>query len=425
MNLEELKAQREKLDAHSDMILGHTQALIDETERVAEIAHNARQINDDLDREFECQTGLNKTDIAFLFFATALQCTRWILLPSLDFDFQKTPREQRKEAADGKKIEEAKQKEYLKKKQGDITTSTDSKFFTWEAIIRAPVPYDAMLGTEKIKILGVTNGKEDKNLCGNNHHAATFGHDPLIGWVVGPLNIMARKITFTNRQTYNVELTAPMEFKGSGLKRNGQIVTTQSSIPEMLNICYKSAAEDSKRVVASVAKQGMHLASDKYTKMGLQIPGLSLISPAKAQALLQKGWNSEEIKKLLTLVGRDLTVISAQAMCAALINLIIKTIHLLIYDESMGIERNLYEVKTRKILMYSNIIASFSNVLHVAIKKDFSKLDVGGIAVTLYRLVNDRDFIRKVKEEFIQQRWHEMIQGDEKLYKPSFAQELS
>lgn len=71
--------------------------------------------------------------------------------------------------------------------------------------------------------------------------------------------------------------------------------------------------------------------------------------------------------------------------------------------------------------MYSNVIASSSNVLYVALQKDISKLDVGGIAVTLYRLVNDRDFIRKVKEEFIQQRWHELIQGDAALYNPASA----
>ena len=48
-------------------------------------------------------------------------------------------------------------------------------------------------------------------------------------------------------------------------------------------------------------------------------------------------------------------------------------------------------------------------------------MDVGGIAVTLYRLINDTNFIRKVKEEFIQQRWHELIQGDEALYNPAFV----
>ena len=66
------------------------------------------------------------------------------------------------------------------------------------------------------------------------------------------------------------------------------------------------------------------------------------------------------------------------------------------------------------------MIATSSNVAYVALQKDLSKLDVGGIAVTLYRLVSDTNFIYKVKEEFVQKRWHETIQGDESLYSPSF-----
>ena len=305
-------------------------------------------------------------------------------------------------------IEKKAEREYLNKNKDCVAKSSSKEFFTWAEIIQAPVPYDAMDGTQEIEISGVT--AKSKNLYGKNHHAATFGHDPLIGWVVGPLNIIARKITFTNFCTYNVNLTWPAI----------QTVTTPSSTFEMVAECFDSVNEDNKRLAAAVAKQGMHLASDKYTKMGLQIPGLSLISPAKAQALLEKGWNSEEAKKLLAIVGQDVTTIGVQAMCSALINLIVKAVHLLIYDESMGIERSLYEVKTRKILLYSNMIASSSNVIYVALQKDLSKLDVGGIAVTLYRLVSDTNFIYKVKEEFVQQRWHEMIQGDESLYSPSF-----
>ena len=71
-------------------------------------------------------------------------------------------------------------------------------------------------------------------------------------------------------------------------------------------------------------------------------------------------------------------------------------------------------------MLYSNVIATSSNILYVALQKNISKLDVGGIAVTLYRLINDTNFIRKVKEEFIQQRWHELIQGDAALYNPAF-----
>ena len=42
-------------------------------------------------------------------------------------------------------------------------------------------------------------------------------------------------------------------------------------------------------------------------------------------------------------------------------------IHGLYYDESIYPNKNLYSVKTRKILSYSNLIASASNVIAVAI----------------------------------------------------------
>lgn len=45
-----------------------------EYHRVAEISHNAVQVIDDIDRQFEKTVKLNGTDVTFLFFATALQC---------------------------------------------------------------------------------------------------------------------------------------------------------------------------------------------------------------------------------------------------------------------------------------------------------------------------------------------------------------
>jgi len=49
--------------------------------------------------------------------------------------------------------------------------------------------------------------------------------------------------------------------------------------------------------------------------------------------------------------------------------------------------QSLYEVRTRKILTYSNVLATGSNVIYVALFKDLTRLDVGGMLVTLYRLI--------------------------------------
>ena len=76
-------------------------------------------------------------------------------------------------------------------------------------------------------------------------------------------------------------------------------------------------------------------------------------------------------------------------------------------------------MKTRKLLLYSNLIASASNVIYVAINAYMGKadawkhLDFGGIAVTLYRLMTDIDFIAKVKEEFVLGGFNKMIQGEQ------------
>ena len=49
-------------------------------------------------------------------------------------------------------------------------------------------------------------------------------------------------------------------------------------------------------------------------------------------------------------------------------------------------------------MSYSNLIASGTNIAVTAITRDFSKLNIGGLAVTIYRLITDAKFIREVKE---------------------------
>ena len=72
------------------------------------------------------------------------------------------------------------------------------------------------------------------------------------------------------------------------------------------------------------------------------------------------------------------------------------------YNEEKDVDRELYEIRTRKILMYSNIIDSSSNVIAICITKNPKKLDVGVLIVTLSRMFTDIRFISRVKQEFIE-----------------------
>ena len=97
------------------------------------------------------------------------------------------------------------------------------------------------------------------------------------------------------------------------------------------------------------------------------------------------------------------------------INFVISVIHGLLCAEKGELDSKLYKVRTKKIILISNVIASTSNLVAVGIaagvgvagenpdmvKKSLKYLDVGGLLVTITHLFTDLRFIAKVKEEFI------------------------
>lgn len=405
---------RKQLNTSSERLnsgIGKLTAVNTEMRRVADVAHNAETIINDIDEKFAMATKLNKTDIAFLFAATALQCVRWILLPSLDLDFKQTPSSERITSQRGAQIERQQQKAFISEHEQDAITASAGGFFGWNEIIGAPVPYDAMSGSEAFAIKGFK--PEGVQLYGKNHHVATLGHDPILGWVFGTMNIMSRTATMKDFSSYNVEMCNPLLKEGSlfFFQDNRQIITTQTSMPVIVGQCLHSFSEDNKRLFAAVARQGMHFTSDAFTKLGLPIP---LLNAVRAQDLLELGWNSAEAEKVIKKVGRNLAVVGAQAGLSILINFIVKSLHFLYFDgnpeDKMALD--LYEVKTRKILSYSNAIASGSNILYVALSRDIQKLDIGGILVTIYRLITDYKFIKSIKKEFLEKQWYNVVMGD-------------
>lgn len=115
----------------------------------------------------------------------------------------------------------------------------------------------------------------------------------------------------------------------------------------------------------------------------------------------------------------DMFKVGTSAKLADLINLLISTLHMLMYNPSMNVSRDLYSARTRKIILYSNVIATGSNVIWVgsnmyAGNEDAIKqLDIGGLIVTIQRLINDTEYIRRIKKEFVFGGFNRKIQGDE------------
>ena len=404
MSLTELRAKRAKLDTASDVTLRNMQIIADESKRVADVAAHAEEILQNLDEEFERQTSLNSTDVKFLFFATALLVTRWFLLGLFnEWSEQKLDDKiNNRLKHDDKSIKELERKkrdayknEHYDKNNPEDKIERSKKHRSFLEIVYDGVPYDVTKGSPNFNI----------NMEGGKHRIHTLGHDPVLGWIVGTLNILSDTITLDKKYQFRT-FDVAYEPRPKHWEK-------ESNIIKALLFAIDGVKEDKRRLPAAIFAQGLHLESDVYTKLGLPVPLVEVFDSEFASKLYDEGYDTLRFAKDL----KSVAVVGAQAVFAILINMIISLVHGLYYDPKKYANRDLYEVKTRKILMYSNLIASTSNLIYVGVRSYYGderaikSLDIGGIMVTIYRLINDTEFIQKVKEEFVFGGFYKMIEG--------------
>lgn len=420
MSLDDLKKKRELLSSNSDATLRNMQRIADESLRVADLAHNSRAILDELDCEFEAQTGLRGNDIKFLFAAVGLQLARIVILNEIT----------KTEAAGSKNRNETKLHEFQEKLLGRFNDGGSTKerpyYASMEHIItKTGVPYDATAAlTEKSLEQMLGKGRSwDFDLAdmlpeekfslfkGGNHRFATLGHDPLLGLIFGTGNILTNTITCVKTPVLLGGLGIPV------LTTNHVVFTSDYKDPRiatygstgiMLKESIDRTKEQPTAFVAALIKQLIHIGTDLYTPCGIQIPGANLIL------------SNAEVERLTQYISSgDLIKVGASAKFAELINLLVSTLHMLMFDPTSRISKDMYNVRTRKIIMYSNLIATGSNVIWVGANMMAGKegavkqLDIGGLIVTINRLMSDTEYIRKIKEEFVLGGFNRMIRGDE------------
>jgi len=356
-------------DAKTDIT--HLNAIADEAGRISNVARDARIIITDIDRQFEEKTKLTKVDIIFLFFAASLQVARQILLPNDSF---------RLTATEGDKLIENPLKKIIKDKN-------------WQDILLGSVPYDAVQGLPGIGISGST------------HRYLTLGHDPILGWIFGPINIISDSLTKSNF----VETYAVKNMIITGLYPCGTPGAVKDTYTQVIESFNGDDIEKKLLLPAAVIKQAIHFGTDYFTKQGLPIPLIGSIG--------NTGKNIS--KELLTKYKVNMYSITRGMAIAILINSIIEVAHKLFYDEKKDGAFNLYEVRTRKVITYSNILASSINAIQVAVRVYFGdieaikNIDIGGLLVTLYRIATDAVFIQKVKKEFLEKEFYNRVYGEE------------
>lgn len=345
------------------------QCCSEEASRVINILQNTREILDDLDRQFCEKTGFNTTDTSILFLAIGLQIVRQYLLTKFPI------RLDNQTAA--------------KNTFGHIEEHSSRRHRLYnpslEEIISNPVPFDANIGANGALSGGGYMG----------HRVTAIGHDPLLGLVFGTANIATSTLTNSSLESFHIYTG------GLGRDEFHQRARTDLVLSYTMSKLLSEGVEGKKIVAVSFMKEIIHLRSDLNTPHSLPLPVVSAIDPNLASNLAFYGLDMANVLS-----------ISKQATYANMINTLIAMFHRMFSDATTEIEQKLYEVKTRKILSYSNAVASSSNLAIVAITKDFHLLDLGGLAVTIYRLITDAKFIRQIKEEFIFGSYKRLILGD-------------
>ncbi|OUQ50184.1 hypothetical protein [Lachnoclostridium sp. An118] len=371
MRYEELVEKRKVLLADMDQDAAEAKCGLEETRKLYHVAIHTREILDDLDQQFKEKTRLTDEDIAFLFIAVGLQVMRQYLLtrfPKIMDD-----------------------KTAAKRTPGHLEEHSDRHHRLYNPslaeIITNPVPFDAMVGAD-----GALKGGGKMG-----HRVTAIGHDPLLGLIFGTANIATSTLTTSSLASYHIYTNAQnVDYFRSKAR-------TELVIGKTINKALYEGYEGKAIVAASLAKEIIHLHSDLYTKNSLPLPVIPVLNSELAGRLGSYGLHMANV-----------LAVGKQAAGAALINFLIATAHRLYGGNLQGWEAKFYEVRTRNIVSYSNAIAMGSNLVATAVTRDIRLLDIGGFAVTVYRLITDRKFIRSVKEEFIFGQYFDMVRGEER-----------
>ena len=160
---------------------------------------------------------------------------------------------------------------------------------------------------------------------------------------------------------------------------------------------------DKLNLPAAVFAQALHYKSDIFTKMGLPVPLLSSFNESFASKLYDEHYDA-------LCLARDMKIIGASFIISKVIDIIITLTHGLFNNDNEP--KDLYEVRTRKILLISNSIASSSTIINALITKNLCNLDIGIVFNTISRLFSDIRFIYKIKEEFVMSEISDRLQKE-------------
>lgn len=376
--LEVRKRFKQMVDEYDSQKAEIDQELNDYGEKVKSLPNFIESTDD----EFERLTGITQKDFSFLVFASTLQVARQLITSHL-----KTRLSDK---------ESAQNTPFHSEEHSDRRTR--QYYATNTEIVNNPVPFDAIRKSETVK----NNGNPKLN--GFNHRYKALGHDPILGLVFGTANIMTKTITVNEGsfvfKTYHV---------GSGVASNGRgeykidMLTNQASTSLMFeHICSRIKTEGEEgweALMMSLGKEIIHLMSDVRTSKSLPLPLVSAVSP--------------DLSRILNLCGIDTltaTTITVDLLVSKMIDTTIAYLHSWCYNPDSDGPIETYEVRTKKIIYYSNLISLASTTIQTLFRaymgdpSAISKFDFGGAISSLSIIWNTPFIISNIKSEYVRKK---------------------
>ena len=364
VDLDNLKNQKKGIKKKLKRELKSLSDATHKIEKMNEVIANADSIIETLDYKFETTVKIQKENLPFLWIAVALQTVRQYMLSF--------PERTAHNVAD-KEAHAIEDKIFSNERFTDTSGYKQRYYYNpLNNIISKGVPYDTLKNSKQFNLGGGINS--NRGFTPDSHRIKTLGHDPLLGYVFGTANILTSTLTTTSGVTVHV--------------KNGEICA-KASTKKMFEYASNRINQDKKSAIAAFIKQYLHIKSDEYSIDGLALPGVPL--------------TSEELTSWLMDIGIDYAntkIMGKQMVYAQLINFVILALYSLINYKAE--EPSIIQVKGAKIIEYSNVISSTSNLIYSCLTSDVKKLDIGGMVTTVYSIVTSKKIQYELKKEFIE-----------------------
>lgn len=265
------------------------------------------------------------------------------------------------------------------------------------------MPFDAFHRAGELEWFASLNGGIP-GFNGFNHRAKALGHDPLLGLIFGTANIMTSTITRNDFCSWHVVTHGHERTYKSGVRTImlDSIAEPASTIKILSSIGDRLSNEGKEgwlTLGCALLKEIIHLVSDVNSRQSLPLPVVSVFS--------------EKIARELSLYGLNFGTLAQGGIATLAINWAVGFLHGLCRTKNE--DKDLYRVRTEKIIQYSNILAAGCDIAYTLFlaymgdKNALRKFDLGGTIVSCRQICKSEAVIRAVEAEFYMNKILESI----------------